>query len=179
MGFPFTAQEIAEATKSPLADVKASWPVIEAAAKEAGMTDVASVAALAATTGVECHFKSKHEIGQKEYFNRYENHKGLGNNQPGDGYKYRGRGFIQITGRYNYGKYGKLIGIDLLADPDKALEPETAAKILVAYFKDHGADVWAKRGHWLKVRTLVNGGLNGWQHFIEAIWRLLHEAYSK
>jgi predicted chitinase len=59
----------------------------------------------------------------------------MGNTSPGDGYKYRGRGFIQITGKENYEKVGKIIGIDLVNNPDLANDPQVAAKIIPAYFK--------------------------------------------
>ena len=59
----------------------------------------------------------------------------MGNDKPGDGYKYRGRGFIQITGKENYQKIGKMIGEDLVANPDLANDPKIAAKIIPAYFK--------------------------------------------
>lgn len=59
----------------------------------------------------------------------------MGNNAAGDGYKYRGRGFIQITGKENYDKVGKLIGVDLVNNPDLANQPEVAAKIIPAFFK--------------------------------------------
>jgi predicted chitinase len=59
----------------------------------------------------------------------------MGNTAPGDGYKYRGRGFIQITGKENYDKIGKAIGVDLVNNPDLANDPEVAAKIIPAFFK--------------------------------------------
>lgn len=59
----------------------------------------------------------------------------MGNNSPGDGFKYRGRGFIQITGKENYDKVGKIIGVDLVNNPDLANDPEIAAKIVPAFFK--------------------------------------------
>lgn len=59
----------------------------------------------------------------------------MGNDKPGDGFKYRGRGFIQITGKENYDKIGKMIGVDLVTNPDLANDPEIAAKIIPAYFK--------------------------------------------
>jgi len=58
---------------------------------------------------------------------------GMGNTKPGDGYKYRGRGFIQITGKNNYAYYGKIVGEDLISDPDKANDPFVAAKIAAAF----------------------------------------------
>lgn len=59
-----------------------------------------------------------------------------GNTSPGDGYKYRGRGFIGITFKDNYSKYGKLLGIDLVGNPDLANDPKIAAKIAVMMMKD-------------------------------------------
>jgi predicted chitinase len=62
--------------------------------------------------------------------------KGYGNDQPGDGYKYRGRGFIGITFKTNYKKYGEKLGIDLVANPDLANDPKIAAKIAVMMMLD-------------------------------------------
>lgn len=55
----------------------------------------------------------------------------LGNLSPGDGLRYCGRGYVQLTGRKNYLRAGAALGIDLIADPDRALEPAVAAKIMV------------------------------------------------
>jgi predicted chitinase len=59
----------------------------------------------------------------------------MGNTTPGDGYKYRGRGFIQITGKDMYNRVGKMIGEDLVGNPDLANEPKIAAKIIPAFFQ--------------------------------------------
>jgi putative chitinase len=70
-----------------------------------------------------------YERGQKSYFNKYEPGtklgKALGNTSKGDGYRYRGRGLAQLTGRANYRKF------NIEDSPDKALEPDIAANILV------------------------------------------------
>jgi predicted chitinase len=58
----------------------------------------------------------------------------LGNTEPGDGERYYGRGFIQLTGRYNYDRAGKALGLDLVNDPDLAADPKIAAKIAVWYW---------------------------------------------
>lgn len=76
-----------------------------------------------------------HERGAKSYFDKYEPGTAigmrLGNTVRGDGYRFRGRGHVQLTGRRNYLFVGKEIGIDLLANPERALDPATSARILV------------------------------------------------
>jgi putative chitinase len=62
--------------------------------------------------------------------------KGLGNTQPGDGGKYIGRGYIQLTGRGNYSKYGQMVGKDLLASPELLSDPAIAAEVSVKYLLD-------------------------------------------
>lgn len=70
---------------------------------------------------------------------------GVNGNEAGDGYKYRGRGLIQITGKGNYEKYGKMIGVDLVKNPELAKDPDIAAKLAVAYVKDRaGTDFTGK-----------------------------------
>lgn len=56
-------------------------------------------------------------------------------NAADEGYKYRGRGLIGLTGKDNYARYGKLVGVDLVENPDLANDPEVAQKIAIAYFK--------------------------------------------
>jgi putative chitinase len=61
----------------------------------------------------------------------------MGNTAPGEGYKYRGRGFIQITGKDAYDRLGKAIGVNLVADPDLANDPVVAAKLVPAFFLNY------------------------------------------
>jgi predicted chitinase len=61
---------------------------------------------------------------------------GYGNTSPGDGWKYRGRGFNGITFKSGYEKYSNITGLDLVSDPDKLNEPKLAAEVAVLYFKN-------------------------------------------
>ena len=91
----------------------------------------------------------------------YGGRKDLGNTQPGDGYKYRGRGFIQLTGRANYARFQQRTGIPVVDNPDLVVsDPAVAAHTAVDYWLNRGAGLRAsaKAGDVRRVRKLVNGG---------------------
>lgn len=75
------------------------------------------------------------ERGGRSYFDKYDAGTKLGamlgNTQPGDGFLFRGRGYVQLTGRSNYARASKEVGVDLIAAPDRALEAQLAAKIAI------------------------------------------------
>ncbi len=85
----------------------------------------------------------------------------MGNTEAGDGFKYRGRGMIQLTGKAQYESMGKKLGVDLVNNPELAADPKIAAKIAANYWKTSGADKAATSGDMVKARKLVNGGTNG------------------
>lgn len=110
------------------------------------------------------------EYGGDDYFcEMYEGRSDLGNTQAGDGILYKGRGFVQITGRANYEYYGRKLEINLIENPDLALQAETASEILAEYFADRRISQAANAHDWELVRRLVNGGLNGWDEFWQAV----------
>lgn len=109
-----------------------------------------------------------HESGGFQYLEEiasgaaYEGRSDLGNTQSGDGTRFKGRGYIQLTGRSNYQTYGDILGIDLVNNPQLAATPENAAKLAVAYWnnrvKGSGAHTNIE-----SASVAVNGGYNGYQ----------------
>jgi putative chitinase len=103
-------------------------------------------------------------------FSLYDNRSDLGNQGPNDGADFKGRGFIQLTGRNNYKSIGDQIGVDLVAQPKKANEPTTAALILATFLKNKERRI---RGALLiddlsEARRAVNGGTHGLESFTTA-----------
>jgi len=110
-------------------------------ATAAGITGTELAAFLSQVAHESHDFKSMVEYGGSLDFRKYDSKyaprkaKELGNTKPGDGAKYKGRGYIQITGKYNYAKAGKALGLDLVKNPKLAEKPAIAAKIAVWYWK--------------------------------------------
>jgi hypothetical protein len=101
-------------------------------------------------------------------FGLYDDRKDLGNRGNPDGERYRGRGFIQLTGRANYQTYGQALGVDLVSQPDMANSPSIAAGVLCEYLKKREAQ-FARAleiDDFAKARKLVNGGTHGLDVFI-------------
>ena len=82
----------------------------------------------------------------------------MGNDQPGDGWKYRGRGPLQLTGKGNYAAAGKALGLDLVGNPDLLLDPDIGAKASAWYFKTRVSSNALNSGDLRKVTKAVNGG---------------------
>ena len=110
---------------------------------------------------------------------RYEGNLDLGNTFKGDGYKYRGRGAIQITGRSNYQKASKALGEDFVLWPDKLSSPMWAIESAAWWWKDHGCNKLADKPDFKAVTRRVNGGYNGMeerQKFYDKALAVLPEA---
>ena len=83
----------------------------------------------------------------------------MGNDEPGDGYKFHGRGYMQLTGKDNYRAAGEALGLDLVKHPELAAEPENAAKIATWYWNSHVPQ--SAREDVTKATHAINGGENG------------------
>lgn len=92
---------------------------------------------------------------------RYEGRADLGNIESGDGYLFRGRGLIHLTGRNNYQRAGLALGLPLVERPEMASEPEHAARIACWYWNSRGLGRAALRDDLEQVTRGVNGGVNG------------------
>ncbi len=124
-----------------------------------------------ATPWHECRLRPLHELGGRAYLSKYDTGKlakDLGNTPEadGEGIKYAGRGLVQLTGRRNYKAAGEYLGIDLLGNPDLALEPSVAAEILVwgmetgAFTGKKLRDYIVDRGNrdaFVRCRRIING----------------------
>jgi len=93
----------------------------------------------------------------------YEGRTDLGNIYPGDGVRYKGRGFIQITGRYNYREFGGYIGVDLENNPLLAEDEDTAAQVAVEYWNRRVKPYVSDFSDTTAVTKKINGGTNGLQ----------------
>jgi putative chitinase len=85
----------------------------------------------------------------------------LGNTQAGDGKRFKGRGPIQITGRFNYDKYGKLLARDLIANPTLAAAPDVAFATAGLFWQSNGLNELADAQQFVTITRRINGGTNG------------------
>lgn len=130
-----------------------------AAMSRAGIVDPTERAMFLAQMAHESgNFRYDEEIASGQ---AYEGRSDLGNTQPGDGVRYKGRGYIQLTGRANYRDYGNRLGVDLENNPDLAKDPNIAADIAIAYWQQRVDRNAARAGDVRTVTRNINGGLNG------------------
>ena len=137
---------------------------IEAALREYDIDDGMRMAAFLAQIGHESaglHYAL--EIwGPTVAQHGYEGRADLGNTQPGDGFRYRGRGLIQVTGRANYAKASEALGLDFVAQPELLEQPEYAARSAAWYWHAHGLNELADVGDFMTITRKINGGTNGY-----------------
>ncbi|CAA2962496.1 Hypothetical predicted protein [Olea europaea subsp. europaea] len=85
----------------------------------------------------------------------------MGNDNAGDGWLYRGRGMLQLTGKDQYAEAAHWTGLDLVATPALAADPKSAAVIAGAFWRVHGCNALADRGDTTAVTKAINGGVEG------------------
>jgi peptidoglycan L-alanyl-D-glutamate endopeptidase CwlK len=162
-------------------NIQTHWPHVREALRDDRLDSAMIVAYALGTIAAETagfipltEYQSRYNTRQRPY-DRYEGRADLGNVQAGDGARFPGRGYIQLTGRANYARYGDRLGIDLVAHPDQANEPKTAAQILAMFIADREARILdaLQAQDWAKARKVVNGGTHGLSRFTRAyqmIW---------
>ncbi|MGH6623153.1 MAG: peptidoglycan-binding protein, partial [Burkholderiaceae bacterium] len=172
----FTVQVVAAMCPgAPLGNIKTYLPALIQALEEHGLVDkpmlLMAVATICAETGRFApldEYRSRYNTSpsaRAPYFDLYDNRADLGNRGPNDGSDFKGRGFIQLTGRANYERYGKALGLGdrLLREPEFANDPLIAARVLARFLKDRELKI--KRalleGNFPQARKYVNGGTHG------------------
>ncbi|ATB44222.1 murein transglycosylase [Cystobacter fuscus] len=108
-----------------------------------------------------------HESGEFRYMEEiasgaaYEGRRDLGNTQPGDGVRFKGRGPIQLTGRANYRAAGQALGIDLENNPKRAADPDVGFRTAAWFWNSRNLNQYADAGNFREVTRRINGGYNG------------------
>ncbi|MBS4097656.1 MAG: peptidoglycan-binding protein [Sulfuricella sp.] len=167
--------------------IAANLPYVTAALRAFGLDDPAMVAVALGTIRAETaafvpiaerpsHFNT---LPGQPAFSAYEPIPGnrlaktLGNDMPGDGARFCGRGYVQLTGRGNYRELGEMLGIPLMENPDSACAPEVAACLLAAFLYDNRGklDAALAKDDLKAVRKVVNGGSHGLDEFRDTFTR--------
>jgi putative chitinase len=124
--------------------------------------DISSRLRIAHFLAQTCHesagFRTTEEFASGE---AYEGRQDLGNVQPGDGPRFKGRGLIQLTGRANYRRYGEALALPLEDQPQLAADPATSLRIACEYWKRREINQACDDDDLIRVTRLINGGLNG------------------
>jgi putative chitinase len=160
---PITAQQLLQILPNAGAKAGVFAPVLNTAMQRFQIVGVRRVAAFIAQIG--------HESGQLVYVReiwgpttaqaKYEGRADLGNTVAGDGFKYRGRGLIQITGRANYAACGEALGVDLVKQPELLEQAQYACLSAAWFWATKGLNTLADAGDFDRITRRINGGLNG------------------
>jgi peptidoglycan L-alanyl-D-glutamate endopeptidase CwlK len=165
---------------TPVTNIEQNLPFVLQALSDAGLGDknmiLMALATIRAETG---NFTPLSEFQSKfntppggPPFSLYDNRKDLGNQGPPDGANFRGRGYIQLTGRANFLEHGQAIGLgtQLIDNPQLANQPDIAAKLLASFLKSKAPQIRnaLAKGDSKIARRLVNGGSHGLAEFIKA-----------
>ncbi|PWK30843.1 glycoside hydrolase family 19 protein [Pseudomonas sp. OV226] len=160
---PITAQQLLQILPNAGQRAGVFAPVINTAMQRYQIVGAKRVAAFIAQIG--------HESGQLVYVReiwgptaaqkKYEGRADLGNTVAGDGFKYRGRGLIQITGRANYAACGEALGVDLINHPEQLEQPQYACMSAAWFWATHGLNTLADAGDNTNIGSIINTGRKG------------------
>lgn len=165
------------------ANITANLPFVLDALVEANLADKPMILMGLATIRAETAQFLPIDEGQSRWntspggqpFDLYDNRQDLGNQGPPDGDRFKGRGYIQLTGRDNYARIGQKIGLgtDLVESPELANDPAIAARILAAFLKDKEIRIKTAllEDDLRHARRLVNGGSHGLDEFTRTFRR--------
>jgi putative chitinase len=158
-----TPQDLARCTGARIDRATEFLPFLEAAMAEFDINTPARQAAYLAQVG--------HESGGLHWLvelwgpsiaqQHYEGRDDLGNIEQGDGYRFRGRGLIQLTGRANYIAAGEALGVELINSPSLLAEPDLACRSAAWFWRHHGLNELADVGDFRRITLRINGGTNG------------------
>lgn len=165
---------------APHANIESNLPHVMNALAGAGLADkemilmaLSTIHAEAATFAPASEGESRYNTSEGGHpFDLYDSRADLGNHGPPDGERFKGRGFIQLTGRSNYAVHGAAVGLGkrLIEEPDLANDPAIAARLLASFLKHHESRIRAalQANDLREARRLVNGGSNGLSAFTAA-----------
>jgi putative chitinase len=163
---------------TPIGNIKANLPSVLDALVSARLPDKAMVLMALGTIRAETESFRPISEGESRFntspsghpFDLYDNRRDLGNTGAPDGANFRGRGFVQLTGRANYTQYASEIGVDLVSNPELANDPLVAAKLLARFLGDREDRIREAltANDLATARRLVNGGSNGLDRFMDA-----------
>lgn len=169
--FPFT----------PIGNIKTNLPPALAGLEAFDLVDRPMVLVALATIRAEtesfepvAEYRSRYNTSPNGHsFDLYDKRLDIGNRGRPDGERFRGRGYVQLTGRANYEHYGKLLGIKLVNDPELACAPDLAGRIMAAFLKDKERVIKEAllEDDLRAARRAVNGGSHGLDRFMDTYRR--------
>jgi peptidoglycan L-alanyl-D-glutamate endopeptidase CwlK len=166
--------------QTPLGNIGTNLPFVLQAMHNANLGDKPMLLMALGTIRAETASFEPISEGQSRFntspagnpFDLYDNRRDLGNRGAPDGNRFKGRGFVQLTGRANYTTFSAELGIgtDLVEDPDKANNPTIASQLLALFLKDKEQRIRdaLDSGDLAAARKLVNGGSHGLDQFSDA-----------
>lgn len=153
---------LAAISQCPVENISTAWPAIHQALEARGIASDAVCAAAIGTIAIETAstFRPVREAfwlseGWRRAHLRY--------------YRFYGRGYIQLTWEENYRKYGRALDVDLVGDPDLALQPDVAASVFAEFFVRSGAAAAAEAYDWAECRRRVQGAHAGLERLVRII----------